>query len=140
MVDRLAEDHANAKYLAECLADVPGIVLDPAQIKTNMILFGLAPIGLELPNRLVERRGNKARALQVRGELHAACGNPLRRSRARTRIRRSRLQFAAQAMAVAISFDSPLWEFLRLFRCVGLVDYCCQSLWRHGRVRAFRRG
>src|SRR5581483_5015121 len=34
MVERLAEDHANARYFAECLADVPGIELDPATVKT----------------------------------------------------------------------------------------------------------
>ncbi len=41
MVDRLAQDHANAKYLAECLADVPGIRLDPALIKTNILFFDI---------------------------------------------------------------------------------------------------
>lgn len=43
MVDRLAEDHANAKYLAEALADLPEIELDPATIKTNLVIFRLAP-------------------------------------------------------------------------------------------------
>ncbi len=41
MVDRLAEDHANAKYLAENLADIPGIDLDPARVKTNIVYFSL---------------------------------------------------------------------------------------------------
>ncbi len=41
MVDRLADDHANAKYLAENLADIPGIDLDPARVKTNIIYFSL---------------------------------------------------------------------------------------------------
>ncbi len=41
MVERLAEDHANAKYLAENLADLPGIDLDPEKIKTNMVIFGI---------------------------------------------------------------------------------------------------
>ncbi len=39
MVDRLAEDHANAKYLAESLADIPGIDLDPERVKTNIVFF-----------------------------------------------------------------------------------------------------
>ncbi|MCL4489948.1 MAG: low-specificity L-threonine aldolase [Chloroflexi bacterium] len=39
MVDRLAEDHTNAKYLAECLADIPGIRLDPTRIKSNIVFF-----------------------------------------------------------------------------------------------------
>lgn len=41
MVDRLAEDHAHAKYLAENLADIPGIDLDPARVKTNIVYFSL---------------------------------------------------------------------------------------------------
>jgi len=41
MIDRLAEDHANAKMLAEGLADIPGIDLDPACIKTNIVFFDL---------------------------------------------------------------------------------------------------
>ncbi len=41
MIDRLADDHANAKRLAEGLADIPGIALDPACIKTNIVFFDL---------------------------------------------------------------------------------------------------
>jgi threonine aldolase len=39
MVDRLAEDHANARRLATGLADLPGIDIDPTAIETNLI-FG----------------------------------------------------------------------------------------------------
>ena len=39
MVDRLAEDHANAKKLAKGLAEIPGLAIDPNQIKTNIIFF-----------------------------------------------------------------------------------------------------
>ncbi len=42
MVDRLAEDHANAKRLAEGLANIPGIVIDPSSVQTNIVMFGLA--------------------------------------------------------------------------------------------------
>jgi threonine aldolase len=35
-VDRLAEDHANAKRLAQGLAAIPGIVVDPETVDTNM--------------------------------------------------------------------------------------------------------
>ena len=44
MVERLADDHANARYLAEGLADMDGISgLDPADITTNWTGFGLRP-------------------------------------------------------------------------------------------------
>jgi threonine aldolase len=39
MVDRLADDHANAKKLATGLAEIPGISIDPDQIPTNIIFF-----------------------------------------------------------------------------------------------------
>ena len=41
MVDRLADDHANAKKLAEGLADTPSIAIDPDQIKSNIVFFEL---------------------------------------------------------------------------------------------------
>jgi len=39
-VDRLAEDHENARALADGLAEIPGIELDPTQIETNIVVFG----------------------------------------------------------------------------------------------------
>jgi len=42
-VARLAEDHANARLIAERLASLPGIVLDLATVETNIIVFRLAP-------------------------------------------------------------------------------------------------
>lgn len=42
MVDRLADDHANARRLAEGLAGMPGICLDPTKVQTNIVIFGLA--------------------------------------------------------------------------------------------------
>jgi len=39
MVDRLADDHANARKLAEGLAQMPGVLVDPEQIRTNIVYF-----------------------------------------------------------------------------------------------------
>jgi threonine aldolase len=39
MVDRLAEDHTNARWLAERLAEIPGIAIDPDAIETNIAVF-----------------------------------------------------------------------------------------------------
>jgi threonine aldolase len=51
MIDRLADDHANARFLAEALAEIPGVVspgetaqpegeqLDPGRVRTNFVLF-----------------------------------------------------------------------------------------------------
>jgi threonine aldolase len=41
-VDRLAEDHANARILAQGLAGLPGVTLDPATVETNIVVFELA--------------------------------------------------------------------------------------------------
>lgn len=41
MIDRLAEDHANARYLAERLATLPHFDLDPARVETNIIIADL---------------------------------------------------------------------------------------------------
>jgi threonine aldolase len=40
-VSRLSEDHANARRLAEGLCKLPGVVLDPASVETNIVLFEL---------------------------------------------------------------------------------------------------
>ncbi len=64
MIDRLAEDHANAKYLAECLADVPGIRLDPAVIKTNILFFDIDSNALTAP-QLAERLAREGVLVQV---------------------------------------------------------------------------
>jgi threonine aldolase len=43
MVDRLAEDHANARLLAEGLSSIRGILLDVEKIQTNIVIFELGP-------------------------------------------------------------------------------------------------
>lgn len=40
-VDRLAEDHALARTLAEGLAAIDGVRLDPATVETNIVVFGV---------------------------------------------------------------------------------------------------
>jgi threonine aldolase len=43
MVDRLGEDHARARRLAQGLAAIPGLVLDQGTPATNMVFLSLAP-------------------------------------------------------------------------------------------------
>jgi threonine aldolase len=42
MIERLPEDHLKAKRLADGLAQIPGIKIDPELIKTNIVFFDLA--------------------------------------------------------------------------------------------------
>jgi threonine aldolase len=41
MVDRLAEDHANARTLAEGLAELSGVRCDLSRVQTNLVFFDL---------------------------------------------------------------------------------------------------
>ncbi|MHB8301477.1 MAG: threonine aldolase family protein [Acidobacteriaceae bacterium] len=63
MTERLKEDHANAHFLAESLADLPGVDLDPSNVQTNIVIF-----------RLTNGRSavETVAALKLRGVL---CGN-----------------------------------------------------------------
>jgi threonine aldolase len=61
MVDRMAEDHAHARRLAEAVAGLPGIRLDLARVQTNIVIFHVdRPGGVA---ELVE--GAKARKVKI---------------------------------------------------------------------------
>jgi threonine aldolase len=54
MVDRLVEDHDNARKLAEGLAAIPGLSIDPSEIKSNIVYFGVKRNHMT-PEQLVAR-------------------------------------------------------------------------------------
>ncbi len=59
-VERLAEDHRNARILAEGIAGSPGIQIDPDQVETNMVRFDIGDLGLsakEFGDRLLRESG-----------------------------------------------------------------------------------
>ncbi len=94
-VDRLAEDHDNAKAFARGIASLPGIALDPAHVETNIVIFDVTVAGLTaqaLADRLLE--DGQVR-LSVMGEM---------RLRAVTHLDVSRKQVdaAVEAMARAL--------------------------------------
>ena len=71
MAGRLGEDHANARELAECLAELPGVRLDMDTVQTNMVIFGYSgPRGRDARwlQRELESRGVRALVLPVGGE------------------------------------------------------------------------
>jgi threonine aldolase len=41
MTERLEEDHENARRLAEGIARIPGLYLEPAEVRTNIVYFDL---------------------------------------------------------------------------------------------------
>ncbi|MGE5207145.1 MAG: threonine aldolase family protein [Chlamydiota bacterium] len=46
MPARLGEDHANARFLAAGLAQIPGIALDASKVMTNILVFNVAGTGM----------------------------------------------------------------------------------------------
>jgi threonine aldolase len=59
MPARLAEDHRNARLLAESLQKIPGLDVEPEKVLTNIMMVGIARTGFDagtLALRLKERR------------------------------------------------------------------------------------
>ncbi len=67
MVDRLADDHANAYKFAKGVSEIPGIALDPSRVKTNIVFFDLQPGALTAP-KLAERAAAKGVLIGAVGE------------------------------------------------------------------------
>ncbi len=53
MIDRMADDHANARKLASAIAEMPGVDIDLSTVETNIVRFGVpAHKGMEIQSRL----------------------------------------------------------------------------------------
>ena len=70
-VDRLVEDHARARRLAEGLAEIPGIVVRTPRPETNMVFFEVVAPGLSNGEFLEEMLRAGVRMGQVRGQIRA---------------------------------------------------------------------
>jgi threonine aldolase len=58
MVGRLADDHRNARILAEGIAALPGVVLDPPEVDTNIVVFRMPGVpAAEAYSEALEREG-----------------------------------------------------------------------------------
>jgi threonine aldolase len=66
MVERLAEDHENARRFSVGISGLPGIDLDPDTVATNIVIFGVASGRISAPQL--------AQALKERGVLMGAIG------------------------------------------------------------------
>jgi threonine aldolase len=62
---RLGIDHENARVLAERLAGMRGIALDPSSIQTNIVIFSVAPSGLSSAEFLEKIKARKVLAVPV---------------------------------------------------------------------------
>jgi threonine aldolase len=70
-VDRLVEDHARARRLAEGLDSIPGIVVRTPRPETNIVFFEVVDAGLSNAEFLDEMLRVGVRMGQVRGQIRA---------------------------------------------------------------------
>lgn len=65
MVDRLQEDHENARILAEGLTNLPGIVIDLARVQTNIVIFTVKRKDLDAPGLILKLAEQGIRAFAI---------------------------------------------------------------------------
>jgi threonine aldolase len=97
MPARLHEDHANARLLAEALAEMEGVVIDPETVETNIVIFKLT--GALSAAELVTR-------LKARGILAGSVGPDAIRLVTHNDVSRAACVKAAEALSEEI--DSPV--------------------------------
>jgi threonine aldolase len=69
MVPRLAEDHANARVLAEGLASVPGLSVDLQAVHTNIVNLDVAGLGIDAATFVKNLDAHGVRALAGLGTI-----------------------------------------------------------------------
>lgn len=94
MVERLADDHANAKRLAEGLAQIPGIEIDPSTVETNILFFNLVREDIT-PEAF-------AAGLRERGILMSARGSRRMRAVLHYQVTREDVERVLEAMAAVM--------------------------------------
>ncbi len=67
MIERLDDDHTNARALAAGLHELPGLALDTATPATNMVYFNLLPQAAVTPQQLVALTGQRGVVLDGDG-------------------------------------------------------------------------
>jgi threonine aldolase len=73
MVDRLADDHSNARTLAEGLAELPGVTCDLSRVQTNIVYFdvtGMTGLAFEDECRKRDLLGGATAEHRVRFVTH----------------------------------------------------------------------
>jgi threonine aldolase len=91
-------DHENAKHLAEGLAKIPGIAIDPKKVVTNILIFDVAPSG--------STASDVVAALGKRGVLSGATGKTTIRMVTHFDVDRSAIDLALAAVVSVLSTRS----------------------------------
>jgi threonine aldolase len=95
MVDRLAEDHANARLLATGLAEIPGLSIDLSLVQTNIVRFELSAPHLSVDDLLAR--------LRERGVLMGGMGGQTIRAVTHYGISAADVSLAVQALREALA-------------------------------------
>jgi threonine aldolase len=95
MTKRLGDDHANARLLAERLASLPGIEMNPASVRTNIVIFKIEGCGVSSAQFLEE--------LQLRGVLANGVGSNRIRFVTHADVIREQCEVAAQAVEAVVT-------------------------------------
>jgi threonine aldolase len=90
MPARLKEDHDNARWLAERVAKIPGLNLDPASVRTNVVRFDFAATGLAFPEL--------SALLKAKGLLISTAGGTRARMLTHLNVSRNDCEAALQVM------------------------------------------
>jgi len=65
MPKRLPEDHANARFLADCLARIPKLRISPEKVKTNIVIFDVSETGMTSEELLLRLRSQNVMGSSV---------------------------------------------------------------------------
>jgi threonine aldolase len=90
MPARLAEDHANAKWIAQQLAKIPGLSINAEKVRTNIVVFDIAGTGLAFAGLSAQ--------LKSKGVLISTAGGTRARIVTHLNVSRKDCETALQAM------------------------------------------
>jgi threonine aldolase len=90
-VERLAEDHANAKLLADAVRQVPGLKLVPETVETNLVWFEVDRAKFGSPQEVTRR-------LREAGVLMSALGETTVRACTHLNVNRAECEKAAAVL------------------------------------------
>jgi threonine aldolase len=90
MPARLAEDHANARWIAEWLAKIPCLSVDVEKVRTNVVVFDISGTGLAF--------AELSALLKSKGLLISTAGGPRARVLTHLNVSRKDCEAAVQVM------------------------------------------
>ena len=88
---RLKQDHENAKFLAQKIAELPGIQIEPDAVRTNIVIFDISGLGAST--------GELSRELKARGILANGVGGTRMRMVTHQDVSREDCQQALEILA-----------------------------------------